>query len=380
VGAREERRMSVLLALLSALPSFAQEPLDAARGNPPGHEALRAEWRRYVRAFLQSDGRVIDRADADVSTSEGQAYAMVRALWCDDRETFARVRAWTIDNLQGGDPDKLPAWRWGRTADGAWRVLDPAPAADADTWMAWALLRAGERWKKPAYRAQALRLMQRIWEDEVAEFGGLRVLLPGPWARGTSPVRVNPSYWLPFAWRAFASADSEHAWAQLTRDVYVLWDACRSPSGLLPDWCWLDPETGTQAAPPEGEAARLASGYDAFRVAWTLAADARWSGDPLARAQLEPWARLADSWSERRPIPAVHHPDGTAREPWGYLGLYGALLPAWSLLRPVRAGQIYAEEVQPVREGTPDPRAARDYYAHNWVWMGLALWSGLARP
>jgi endo-1,4-beta-D-glucanase Y len=372
--------MSVLLALLSALPSFAQEPPAPPRGAPPRHENLRAEWRRYVHAFLQSDGRVIDRADADVSTSEGQAYAMVRALWCDDHETFARVRRWTRDNLQGGDGDALPAWRWGKAPDGSWKVLDPAPAADADTWMAWALLRAGERWKQPAYRAQALRMIRQIWTVEVAEVGGRKVLLPGPWARGTDPVRLNPSYWLPFAWKAFARVDSAHDWSQLATDAYALWDACRSPSGLLPDWCWVDATTGAQVEPPEGEAPRLASGYDAFRVAWTLAADTRWSGDTLARAHLEPWARLADGWHEGRPIPAVHHPDGTAREPWGYLGLYGALLPAWGILRPGRAGEIYAEEVQPVQEGTPDPRAARDYYAHNWVWMGLALWSGLARP
>jgi hypothetical protein len=89
---------------------------------------------------------------------------------------------------------------------------------------------------------------------------------------------------------------------------------------------------------------------------------------------------MADGWGQGRPVPAVVEPDGRAREAWGYLGLYGALLPAWDLVRPRMARDIYDEEVRAVRDATPDPRAARDYYAHNWVWMGLALWNGLATP
>ena len=100
---------------------------------PPTSEDLRAEWRRYVHAFVQSDGRVIDRAGADVSTSEGQAYALARATWCDDRATFDRVLRWTLDNLQAGHVEALPAWQWGRRTDDSWGVLDPSPASDADT-------------------------------------------------------------------------------------------------------------------------------------------------------------------------------------------------------------------------------------------------------
>ncbi len=346
----------------------------------PTSDDLRAEWRRYVHAFVQADGRVIDRAGADVSTSEGQAYALVRATWCDDRATFDRVLRWTVDNLQGSHVETLPGWQWGRRSDGSWGVLDPSPAADADTWMAWALLRAGERWHDRDYIARALLLLDAIWQQETTLVAGRRILLPGPWARGQAPLRVNPSYWLPFAWRRFATADPSHDWAGLVGDAYAFWDTCRSPSGLQPDWCWLDPDTGWPVAPPAGQEGSVASGYEAFRVGWTLAAELRWHGEARTRGHLEAWGRLADTWSRGRPIPAVRDAEGRPREPWGYLGLYGALLPAWALVRPSIATDIYTEELRAVRDATPDPRAARDYYAHNWVWMGLALWNGLATP
>jgi endoglucanase len=384
--------MNMLLLLLGAAPAA----WAASVGEAPGRDALLSDWRRYVSSFVQADGRVIDRAGADISTSEGQAYALVRAAWCDDRGTFDRVLRWTRDNLQTGDAARLPAWKWGRHADGTWALLDPSPAADADQWMAYALLLAAERWRAPAYREQAVALLARVWDEETQRVGPWRVVLPGPWARtaGASDpagppsseepvqqrVQLNPSYWLPFAWRRFAAADPARDWRSLVDDGYAALDACRQPSGLPPDWCWLDARSGRPVPPPEGRADTLAFGFEAFRVGWTLAAEVRWHGDVRARAALEPFGRLADQWTSGRAIPAVIAPDGSARESWGYLGLYGALLPAWAAVRPRAVDAIYADEVRAVREGTPNPRDARDYYAHNWVWMGLALWGGLATP
>ncbi len=342
----------------------------------PTPTMVRADWKPYVDAFIQADGRVIDRAGDDVSTSEGQSYALVRAVWCDDRATFDRVLLWTRDNLQAGDPLRLPAWRWGRRPDQSWGVLDANSAADADQWMAWALLLAGDRWRAPPYRDQGLALMGRIWDEETAMAGGRRVLLPGRWEQGKPVYKLNPSYWLPFAWRTFARVDPSRDWIGLVDGAYELFEACRSPSGLPPDWCWVDQATGKVVPPPEGELEHTVFGFEAFRVGWTFAAEARWHQDPRARKQLEAFGTLADRWRTERTIPAVILPDGTPRHTWGYLGLYGALLPAWAEVRPLDVEELFRAEIRAAQ----DPAVARDYYAHNWVWFGLALWSGLARP
>ena len=346
----------------------------------PSPEALRGEWRQYVRAFVQDDGRVIDRGAADISTSEGQAYALARAVWCDDRGTFDRVLRWTSDNLQRGDAAKLPSWKWGKMPDGKWGVIDPAPAADADQWMAWALLEATDRWHEPAYAQRAGAMLARIWEEETLEIAGRRVVLPGSWARDGEPVQLNPSYWLPFAWRRFARLEPERGWLRLVDDAYVMWDRCASPSGLPPDWCWVNRATGARVDPPEGRADTSNFGFEAFRIGWTLAAEVRWHDEPRARRMLEPFGAFADRWVVSGPLPAVIAPDGAPRETWSYLGLYGALLPAWASVRPAIVDGLYVQEVRGRREAAVTPSTARDYYAHNWVWFGLALWTGLATP
>ena len=52
----------------------------------------------------------------------------------------------------------------------------------------------------------------------------------------------------------------------LVDSAYYLWEACRSPSGLPPDWCWVERESGRVVAPPKGEEGRAAFGFEAFRA------------------------------------------------------------------------------------------------------------------
>ena len=84
----------------------------------PNRELLIESWDSYRRRFIQRDGRVIDYEASDRSTSEGQAYAMLRAVLIDDSATFALTLNWGENNLQrleNGKPiDNLWAWKWGR--------------------------------------------------------------------------------------------------------------------------------------------------------------------------------------------------------------------------------------------------------------------------
>jgi len=346
---------------------------------PPPPAALDKAWRQYARAFVDRDGRVIDPRGGDITTSEGQSYAMLRAVWSNDQATFERVRVWTRIHLQGGDPTALPAWKYGARDDSSLGVLDPQPASDADLLIAYALVIAHRRWGKHHYHLQATALLERIWDLEVARAGDRTVLLPGPWAHNTDPLMLNPSYFLPFTWRTFAEVDPSRPWAELIDDSYDLLDESLSPSGLPPDWCFVDWDTGRVVPPPEGEAGRQVFGFEAFRVAWTLAAEVEWYGEARAESLMRGVSALARPWRETGWIPGIIEPDGTPSVEWSYLGLYGALLPAWGLARPPDANELYVREIARARKrrtwGDPD-----DYYAQNWVWFGLALWTGRAAP
>jgi endo-1,4-beta-D-glucanase Y len=368
-------------AAIALLPCAFAAPVRAPAGSPgqPASAVLLAEtWDGYVAGWISPDGRVIDRAEGDRSTSEGQAYALVRALWADDRATFARVRAWTVANLQAGDPARLPAWAWGQRPDGTWGVLDAAPASDADQLIAWALIGADARWGLSDARADALALLASIWTEEIAQLADLRVLLPGPWAREAPVVQLNPSYWMPFTWRTFAVADPAHDWASLIDPAYALLEQCVGASGLATDWCHVL-EGGRVAPAPRGYEAHDDFGFEALRVPWILAAEVRWHGEARARRLLKPYGALARRYLRDGSLPAVFAPDGRARVGWEYVGLYGALLPAWDLVSPRAAEQAWIASIAP-RRASHGWGEANDYYGQNWVWMGEALRSGVAFP
>jgi len=353
------------------------------RPEPPERAAMDRAWNQYARAFVDRDGRVVDPSPegelAEVTTSEGQSYAMLQAAWTGDRRTFKRVMRWTEAHLQSGDYAALPAWKWGEGPDGVVGILDPQSASDSDQLIAYALLIAWRRWGDDEYRQRAVALLGSIWDEEVEVIGPYTVVMPGPWARHTSPARVNPSYFLPFALRAFAEVDPAHDWAAALEDGYTLLEASLQPSGLSPDWCWLDRTTGEVVAPPAGEEGKQVFGFEAFRVAWNLAADVRWYDDPRALSLLDGIDGMALPWQQSGKIPGIINPDGAAAVDWEYPGLYGAVLPAWGLTRPNDARLLYARNIVPHREETYWYKADA-YYTQNWIWFGLALWTDLALP
>jgi len=345
---------------------------------PIGEDVLVETWRGYQRGFIRRSGRVVD-PERELTTSEGQAYALVRAVWVDDPETFERVLTWTRRHLQANNPSALPAWHWSSDLGPIGAIRDANSATDADLWIAYALLLAADAWNRPAYRARALAMLPRIWEDEVAPLGDRLVLLPGPWALHEAPVRFNPSYFLPFALRRFAREDPDRDWSKVLHDGYELLEDTLSPVGLPPDWAFLDPTTGEVVPVPEGREVLTDFGFEAFRVPWNLAADHLWHQEPRARELLERFRWLEERFEAMGSLPAVWTWNGQPRETYTYLGLYGCLLPAWDVTNPALAQRLLSEVVEPSQDGRYWGRSD-DYYAQNLLWLGMALHLSPPRP
>lgn len=157
-------------------------------------------WNEFKKYYITDEGRVIDPSNGlNITTSEGQSYGLFFALVANDPATFARLLAWTENNLAAGSLAKnLPAWLWGRQPLSApdsknvklsqsialeaqkWQILDQNSAMDADLWIAYSLLEAGRLWHKPKYIELGKSLLKRVRLDESMKLPKLGdMLLPG---------------------------------------------------------------------------------------------------------------------------------------------------------------------------------------------------------
>jgi endoglucanase len=227
------------------------------------------------------------------------------------------VWSWARTHLRrtGRSAPELMAWHW--TPEG--QVDDWDVATDADVDMAAALLLAADRWHRPARAGlppygEAARAILRdlIAHTRVTDADGRPFLLPGLWAdeRATDAGLVlNPSYLAPAWYRVFAAATNDRRWTALADASYDLLDAvCQPARGhvAIPDWVrWH--AASRWAAAPRGD---VVSGWDAVRVPWRVASDARWFGSPRARRLLRdcltPFVRARAAEG----LAVEHHQDG----------------------------------------------------------------------
>ncbi|TJY65318.1 cellulase [Sinimarinibacterium sp. CAU 1509] len=248
--------VSLLLGNAGAAPSAQAPRCDGAW----------TDWRRFKLQYLSADGRVIDPSRTDARTvSEGQAYALFFALVANDRATFEQLLRWTENNLADGDlTQALPAWHWGRRADGSWGVIDANSASDADVWLVYTLDQAGRLWQQPYYRTLAAVIGARVFARETATLPELGLtLLPAPF--GFQPQddlwRLNPSYLPPMLLSALARHQPEHDWRAL-HDSALRLLVGSAPRGFAPDWVAYRGDHGFVV----DEATAGVGSYDAIRV------------------------------------------------------------------------------------------------------------------
>lgn len=382
------RRSSGLSALLLSLL------LLVACGEAGGDRlswVLQASWASYRDHFISPEGRVILRERGNGTISEAQAYALLRALWVGDEQTFVRLYRWTRKNLsrEASHGDRLLAWHWGQKPDGSWGVLDWNTASDADLDYALALVLASRQgWRAPAdlpdYMTEARQVAQDILAKEVVELPlGRLYLAPGNWHAKDPPYLLNPSYFFPAAYRFFAQTGFGHHWSRLHADAYPFLQRLTQDLGqtagvgLVPDWVQVEGD-GKLTPPPERSSH---FGWEAVRLPWRVALDRLWFGDlaaaRLCQEQFLPF--FAKEWQDKGKLLAEYRYDGSPlvdfESPVLYAGALAAGLAggdrkfAWQMAQKIltfyreKGGQAYFVD--------PD-----NYYANNWAWFGLALHAG----
>jgi endoglucanase len=372
------------LALCTACASTPVAP-PAREVSPPVTDSgaaslLRSTWLSYTRTFIQ-DGRVIDPRSDSNTTSEGQSYALLRAVWMNDRTTFDTVWTWTRAHLWDQASRRL-GWLWGASS-GA--LLSHDSASDGDEDIALALVFGAHRWQDSSYMQAAQEVLDGIWSNDVATLDGTPYLVAGSWAAQGDPHGpvVDPSYFAPYAYRIFAAVDGSHPWLSLVGSSYAALNACSQAAlgaarsaGLPPNWCVL--ERGSGRALPFGQKADGDDyGYDAFRVMWRVALDGEWFGSAAARAYLAGQSFLRTEWQQQHRLLAVYGHDGSPRSTYDDPTVYGGDAGAFIGDRGAAAG-ILAKLLGSRGGGADGPHWGQpdNYYEQNWVWFGIALLTG----
>ncbi len=343
--------------------------------NEPGMAPpiLKESWKAYVQRFIQKDGRVIDYSAGGISTSEGQAYAMLRGVWIGDRENFDKTFNWALNNLNSGiRRDNLWAWKWGKDTRGSWGVMDKAFAADADQDAALALILASRVWKEDKYASHARAMLRDLWALGTVEVQGHRYLLAGDSSCQGSICRINPSYYAPYAYRIFAGIDGNADWNRLVDSSYRLLGIVTgfAPTGLPADWVLLNTNTGEIARASERDSS---FSYDAFRVYWRIAVDRELFREPRADQYFrESLTWVETEWEKHQKLPAAISPAGKGLVDYESLEMLSALMCAThseAMHRKLNAA--YAQGIWADRNS---------YYLQNWAWFGTAVYSGFLGP
>jgi endo-1,4-beta-D-glucanase Y len=327
---------------------------------------LEVSWDAYRDLYIHPSGYVLDETRGGGETiSEGQSYALLRAGWMGDRETFARVFAWTEEHLRR--PDGLYAWRWSAAEGG--RVLDWNTASDGDQDIAFALIIAAYAFDEPAYLDRARELVRAIRTHEAIHFSGGWYPAAGNWA--VEERIVNLSYFAPYAYPYFDRLDPEGNWMGALRGGYLLLARALSRGPLIPDFMTVDAEGHVGPLPP-GSQHTGDYAYDALRIHWRVAVDCQLHHRPEAcKEDPSGLGFLAERLANGEAVVSRYSTKGEPLTEQVSLSSYGALLPGLRQYHPrlaedVRGSILSRQALEPVFK-------RRDrYYDLNWVWFGIA--------
>ncbi|MDP1624915.1 MAG: glycosyl hydrolase family 8 [bacterium] len=354
---------------------------------------LQALWHQYKFDYLEPGTlRSLDKQRDNVTTSEGQSYSMMRAVWMDDKTTFDQAWQWTKDNIQRRG-DFLIAWIFGEREDGTYGILTDRggynTASDADVDISVALLFASKRWNEPTYYGDAIVLIRSIWEREVVEVLG-RPYLAANNVEKTLPKQViilNPSYFAPYAYKIFKEVDPSHDWLGVAATSYEVAKASmvspldkESSAHLPPDWVGIDRTTGELVAVPQPTSLTTNYSYDALRTAWRFALDWQWNGDPRAKDVLKEMSFLAEEWRKKGYIGSSYSHDGTELLRTESPAMYGGSLGYFMVEEPRLAADVYSRTLERLYDPNMSKwREPLSYYDDNWAWFGVALYHGELR-
>jgi endo-1,4-beta-D-glucanase Y len=290
---------------------------------PQGHALPSCQFPAYDTDIVQTaytnwkaaffDGMKVVRPENGGDTvSEGIGYGMLIGVFMNDKPMFDALWAYAKQHLDG---NKLMNWCIGSGKSGS--CTGSGSATDGDEDMGYALLMASKQWPGGSYSSDAMNLIKAILAHDVS----------GSTLEGgdgfNNPNELNPSYFAPSYYRAFAAFDSADAaaWMSVLDQSYTVLKAAQGASGLVANW--VNP-SGTGISSVDSTNG-IYFGYDACRTPFRIALDYCLYGEPRAQAYAQLITAFYASKSTASSLSGISDGYTTAgANPPGSLGDYGA--------------------------------------------------------
>ncbi len=340
-------------------------------------EALKVEhaWRTYKKDYIHSYGQIID-PEGELTTSVGQGYGMLRAVFAHDRATYDGLWQWTRDHFQHRNDDKLLSSEW---KDGSQKLSDNNTFADAT--IAASLVLASQQWGDPQanipYREQAIQMISDIWRQNVVTVNGVHYMLATDKASDIhteSYYIINPTFLTPVWYELFAQFDDQNPWSDLAQNSYQILSThtVRDGEVIFPGALELNRETGQLSAHSEGqdESAQKMSLFegDPYKTIWFATLDVEWFESVQATQFIR--AINGQDLSDKATKDNIAQNNATA------------LLPAYIAYMTVfdqdKVQEIYEQNLHNLYDQQRKAWGQSDtYYSANWMWLTAALYQGL---
>ena len=294
---------------------------------PSPDARLTQAWQSFKRMALAADGRVRRGPTGDDATADGQAAALLHAVWMRDRSAFDALWGWTDLALSRravhpANPKRMAlfASRWSKG-----NIIDWSNSTAADQRIAAALLLAARLWDEPSYVAEAQRILNEVldeaaisWDVSGVPASGWSITSANAFLKELEPTTTSGASLTPAFYRMFAEAGRSTTWLWLLDGAYASLERAASPAGplgagagLLPGWFSVSRHGGAVGQPVDPTWQSTGFSTEAVSLAWQLALDARWNGDERATRLLNPTARfLARDLTQRGRLAPAYQRDG----------------------------------------------------------------------
>ncbi|WP_413692625.1 glycosyl hydrolase family 8 [Psychromonas sp. KJ10-2] len=174
----------IVISLLPQFLSFERTP-------------YQKNWIAYKEQFIKN-GQVIDQENNNLSTSEGQGFALLFAVFSNDRKQFEKVWAWTQQHMQRKD------YLFRGEVDSSEQTCDKTcisakpNTSNGDLIIAWALFAAENKWDRQIYLVEGFRVLEAIKAKLIRKKFDYQVVLPSEtgFELADGSVQVNLSYWV----------------------------------------------------------------------------------------------------------------------------------------------------------------------------------------